>query len=256
MDLKEASSLLPDHHRHPWELARFRVLQDFMRGQVVKSDSFTVLDIGCGDLFVAREILALYRFATVVGIDTGLTEEQCASFTSDRIMVFNSIRSAENSIRNKVRFVLLMDVIEHVRDDRSLLKEAAHIQLVDENTLYIITVPAFGRLFTSHDVFLGHYRRYTRKRLNDLVFDSGLFPVRSGYFFFSLLIPRLIGKISERFFGKVSHGTGLTGWRGGKTTSAMLASFLLADYYAGKIGRALGIGLPGLSVFALCRKSR
>ena len=55
--------------------------------------------------------------------------------------------------------VLLMDVLEHMTDDVTLLRE--YVERVTSGTRFLITVPAFGFLWSGHDEFLRHYRRYT-----------------------------------------------------------------------------------------------
>jgi hypothetical protein len=55
--------------------------------------------------------------------------------------------------------VLLMHVIEHVEDDVGLVREYA--DKVAPGTSFITTVPAFMWLWSGHDVFMEHFRRYT-----------------------------------------------------------------------------------------------
>jgi hypothetical protein len=59
---------------------------------------------------------------------------------------------------NEVRLVTMTDVLEHVRDDRSLLADV--VQACPSGTWFILTVPADMSLWSDHDVVLGHYRRY------------------------------------------------------------------------------------------------
>ena len=52
----------------------------------------------------------------------------------------------------------------------------------------LISVPAFAWLWSGHDVFLEHQRRYTRGELEALVRRAGLEVVHCRYFF-GLLLP-------------------------------------------------------------------
>ena len=54
-----------------------------------------------------------------------------------------------------------MDVLEHIRDDYSALKEWKKV--LNPNGIILISVPAFQHLWSHHDKFLGHYRRYNKK---------------------------------------------------------------------------------------------
>jgi hypothetical protein len=78
-----------------------------------------------------------------------------------------------------------MDVLEHVDDDLGLLRSYADRMRGRGHVL--ITVPAFQALWSGHDEFLEHRRRYTLRQVEDLVRSAGLRVVRGNYFFGSLL---------------------------------------------------------------------
>jgi len=68
--------------------------------------------------------------------------------------------------------MLLMDVLEHVADDAGLLAE--QVRAAPPGADFIISVPAFGWLYSGHDVFLGHHRRYMLGGLSAVVRRFGL----------------------------------------------------------------------------------
>jgi hypothetical protein len=89
-----------------------------------------------------------------------------------------------------------MDVLEHVDDDVELLK--AYAQKVPVGTRFLVSVPAFQFLWSGHDDFLEHKRRYTLNHLEDVVRRAGLV-VRHGAYYFGAVFPiaatvRLAGK--------------------------------------------------------------
>ena len=65
----------------------------------------------------------------------------------------NSLSSSFNA-----DIVLAKDVLEHIQDDYSTLKEWK--TTLKQNGLLFISVPVFLHLWSSHDIFLGHYKRY------------------------------------------------------------------------------------------------
>ncbi len=74
-------------------------------------------------------------------------------------------------------------MLEHLEDDRIILR---YLQdNLKDNGIAIITVPAHPWLFSEHDRVCGHYRRYTKKQLKDLLgnFDCKI------YYYNSLLFP-------------------------------------------------------------------
>ena len=54
--------------------------------------------------------------------------------------------------------------LEHIQNNYSALKEWKHT--LKPNGLLLIYVPAFQHLWSSHDIFLGHYKKYNKKDLN------------------------------------------------------------------------------------------
>lgn len=81
----------------------------------------------------------------------------------------------------RANLVLLMDVIEHVDDDVALLREYSEKSLPEATML--ISVPAFQWLWSAHDVFLGHRRRYTLAHLERSVRNAGLEVVSACYYY-------------------------------------------------------------------------
>lgn len=59
--------------------------------------------------------------------------------------------------------ILYIDVLEHIRDDRGELEQAARL-LRPAGTL-VVLAPAHQWLFSPFDKSIGHYRRYSRKTL-------------------------------------------------------------------------------------------
>ena len=76
--------------------------------------------------------------------------------------------------------VLMMDVLEHVDDDRGLLRHYA--AKVPPGAHFVVTVPAFGFLWSGHDVFLEHKRRYRLTEIETVMRDAGLAVARGAYF--------------------------------------------------------------------------
>jgi SAM-dependent methyltransferase len=63
--------------------------------------------------------------------------------------------------------VVMHDVLEHIQDDRPAVNQLA--RLVAPNGRLVLSVPALQALFGLHDELLGHFRRYDRKSLADVL---------------------------------------------------------------------------------------
>lgn len=77
--------------------------------------------------------------------------------------------------------VSAFDVIEHVDDDVAVLREFARVAVPGGRLC--ISVPAYEWAWSSFDVAQGHYRRYTARKLRDVVVQAGLEPERTTYAF-------------------------------------------------------------------------
>jgi SAM-dependent methyltransferase len=237
--------------RHPWELSRARALENIARR--FKGGSLArILDWGCGDAFTGRFLLDRLGAERLVGIDPNLTDDERVRFSEGDPRVTLTSHEADLPAR-AFDLILCCDVIEHVGDDRGLLSTLKRSFLTTTGRL-IVTVPAFQALFSAHDVALKHHRRYSLGELERVLTSAEFEVLGSGYLFGSLLPIRAAGKLLERSSSQVpsNEPIGAGGWRHGpfvtRTTEAILATdnALLMSF------AALGLKLPGLSVWAAC----
>jgi len=66
--------------------------------------------------------------------------------------------------------ILYIDVIEHIKNDREELELAA--KRLNNNGHLIILVPAHNFLFSPFDKAIGHYRRYNKKMIREILPDG------------------------------------------------------------------------------------
>lgn len=218
-------------------------------------------DVGAGDAYVARAIAAqLPDEARVVCVDTAYSERQLRETQADRKLTFVRKQPEES-----FDVVLLLDVLEHVRDDVAFLRDLAARRLRPRGIL-LVTVPAWPSLYGRHDVALGHFRRYRPDALHRLCREAGLHIEAHGGLFHTLLGVRAGGRLKELVvgvrrqpgdvaFGRVGAGDGIGAWRGGAALTGWLVSILETDSRIGAWLARHGLALPGLSAWTLCRKS-
>lgn len=260
MDLREIA-LNKSKKRHPWELARIEVIKHFIKQQPgFKSKALTILDIGSGDIYLIKELSKELPNASFHAVDINYDEDYIQVTNSElkaeqiNISVYNQLAIAEKAIQTTVDLVLLLDVIEHVPDDVALLKELVQSPKISAETMFLITVPAYQALFCSHDVFLGHYRRYDNKLLGQNVSKAGLQVKEIGYFFSFLLLPRYLQVAIEKQKGLNKKTKGIGNWEGGDLVSRLFKGILFMDFKLSNFVRRFGIKLPGLSNYAVCKK--
>ncbi len=246
MDLREIKGL--DNVRHPWETSRVRAVRSILKDSL--KPGAKALDIGCGDGFVSRELFKGTAIKSVTAIDINLTKDAIKELSkrAQGITYLNRLPKEKDCYG----IVLLLDVIEHVEGDRAFLKDIR--AYLDKGGRVLVTAPAFNSLFSSHDRFLRHVRRYSLKELKSLAESSGLECVSSGYLFTSLLLPRFISVISERLFKKAGVARGAGDWRAGQGLAKIVEMVLRADNRVSLVANKIGLKMPGLTAWILCER--
>jgi SAM-dependent methyltransferase len=93
----------------------------------------------------------------------------------------------------------IFDVVEHIDDQRRFLCQLR--ELLRPGGRIYVTVPAYRWLWSSDDVFSGHFRRYTRASLIREMNRSGFDVEFSSYFFAGLPLPVLFARTLPGRFG-------------------------------------------------------
>jgi len=259
MDLKELQVSTRENvkQNHPWEYARSKVVLRILKNYLKEQAGGVALDVGCGDVFFLCKFADKYPNFELVAVDTAFDEEIISKIAAQNskysIQFFKDIENVTNIKEAKI--VFLLDVIEHIEDDISFLKELASQAFINPNTVFAITVPAFNGLYCNHDEWLGHYRRYSQTTLKQHTKAAGLTCIEGGYFFTSLLFPRFVQKIIEKVTKHQSADyQGIGNYEGGAVLSFLYEKFLLIDFYFFRAFRFLGIKIPGLSTYIICKK--
>ncbi len=150
--------------QHWWFLGRRRIVRQLL-GEVVSPDPASlVVDVGCG---TGANIGALADAYRCVGIDTSAEAVQLAQRRFPNVEFRCGFAPADlGDVASQARAFLLMDVLEHVPDDFSLLSEL--LAAASPGAYFLVTVPADLRLWSEHDQSFGHYRRYDRRRFESV----------------------------------------------------------------------------------------
>lgn len=176
MDIKEIGILGPDINRHWYYNSKAEALMRMLRGL----EPTTILDIGAGSGFFSHHLLANTIAREAWCVDIGYATDTDEEKTGKTIHYRRSIDRVDADL------VILMDVLEHVDDDIGLL--TFYLNKVPPGSRFLISVPAFDFLWSGHDEFLGHKRRYTLKQLESTVSKSGL-KIAHGAYYFSTILP-------------------------------------------------------------------
>jgi hypothetical protein len=82
--------------------------------------------------------------------------------------------------------VAMLDVLEHIDDDVGALQRL--VARMEAGSTLVVTVPALQWAYSSWDTQLGHFRRYSRREVRELLTLVGLEVESSSYLFPELLV--------------------------------------------------------------------
>jgi hypothetical protein len=232
MDIKEEGLIKGDIGKHWYYRAKLAALHRMLPGR----GPILILDVGAGLGFFSGSLLQSTDARAAMCVDPRYHENR------DEVRMGKPLLFRRSIDRSDADLVLLMDVVEHVKDDVAFVRE--YVDKVAAGTLFIVTVPAFMWLWSGHDVFLEHYRRYTLERIKRVVRAGGL-TVEFGCYFYAALLPIVvISRMAERL-KEHGHGTARSQMREfGPLLNAMFWLACRAELPLFRANR-----LAGLSVF-------
>ena len=241
MDLKE-SAIAKKNHRHPWELARTY----FLINKIIPHNTMKLLDVGSGDLFLLNSYLKTNP-CSITAIDKNFPELDRSNANIEMLYDFESLK------KNYYDTITLFDVLEHVDNDQLLICDLK-TYLIKHGDL-IISVPAYQYLFSKHDQFLGHHRRYSKKDLTSKIKNNNLEIKQVFNFFFTLYIVRCFQKFFTNQLDRPAQ-TGLANWNYSEShiITRLIFSFLVLDCFICYYFSKLKIKLPGLSICLIAKK--
>lgn len=176
MDPRYRSAYRDLHERHWWWRARRRIVLDEIRRVRPSGDWGAVLDVGCGDGLLFRE---LAPFGRVVGVEPAADVVTAAGRSRGEIHVRPFDRGFDP--HERYGLILMLDVLEHMEDPADAAAHAG--ELLEPDGALLVTVPAFRALWTAHDELNAHRTRYTRSSLGRLLEGAGLRVRRMRYLF-------------------------------------------------------------------------
>lgn len=174
MDVKEEQLLGGAVGQHWYYRSKQLALDSLLRRVAYSS----VLDIGAGSAVFSKHLLQ-NGAGSALCVDPAYPFEREESYCGKRIRYVRDVEPCGADL------VLLMDVLEHVDDDVGLVR--ASMRGASPGAFAVISVPAFPSLFSAHDRFLEHKRRYRMASLESVVRAAGLKVVCARYFFAMIL---------------------------------------------------------------------
>lgn len=174
------------------------------------------MDIGAGSGIFIRAFLDSLRTAPKCAYAIDAAYQQGLLGLRDGI---HSLRALPDGVRPS--YLFFMDILEHIDNENEFLMK--WVTVSKARSYFIFTVPAFNFLWSRHDAFLGHRRRYRLKGLEELVSSRGLDIIASSYFFATIL-PLVF--LERKLFEPLRNYLGIRRRQGIKQTRPLLNSLL------------------------------
>jgi VanZ family protein len=174
MDLKEVALVDPISHWYYQSklFALVRAVRKF------SPDWVSLIDVGAGSGFFSRSIADFEKGQQVICVDPNYEVEKSEEA--------GNLKFAKDPPLNGGDVYLFMDVLEHVANDVELLTR--YTNNARPGAKVFITVPAFMSMWSAHDEYLEHFRRYRLSEIVDVASQAGLKIVHKRYLF-GLIFP-------------------------------------------------------------------
>jgi SAM-dependent methyltransferase len=170
--------------RHPWWHARAALAVAALKDNAILPPA-SILDVGCGwgtNLQALEE--AGYR---TVGLDVSRQILELIDRPA-RELIEADLNHLPPEAHDRYDGLLLLDVIEHLDDDRGALSRV--VKLVRPGGLVVVSVPALPELFSEYDEIQGHRRRYLPESLRAACAGTGV-TVRNIFWWGAWMVPVL-----------------------------------------------------------------
>lgn len=215
--------------RHWWFEARRRIVYPLV-DRMMAGRAGLVVDGGCGTGGSIAPLATRYR---CLGLDHCEEAIEMAKQNFPKCMFrVGTVPRSIVDVADQVDLVLLMDVIEHIEDDRGMM--GALIAALRPGARILLTVPADMALWSRHDETAMHFRRYDRRMLRAVWEGLPVTELMMSSFNTFLYWPIRAVRTTTRLFGSASGR--------GNTDFAMppaLINRLLTNLMAAEAGRVV-----------------
>jgi len=228
--------------RHWWYRGRRKVLARVL-GELGLPHPARILDAGCGS---GRNMVELASLGTVTGVELSATSVTLARERAVGEVIEGSVLEMPFET-DSFDLAVSLDVIEHLDQHLEALRELRRV--VAPGGALLVTVPAYGWLWSGHDEINHHFRRYTRRSLQRVAQQAGWQQVRTTYFNSLLLPVAIVLRALDRWSSKTTESS-LDLWVPPEPVNRLFE--LPLDLESALIGR--GGRIPaGLSLLAVFR---
>jgi SAM-dependent methyltransferase len=232
---------------HWWYMARRRIIFDWLQRITTPHDTPQILDIGCGTGF---NIVCLHQlgYHQVSGLDFSPDALEYCRSRQVQVLICGDAENLPIS-HGCYDTILVLDIIEHLKDDRRALSEI--FRALKPDGKLIIFVPAFQFLWSFQDEISHHQRRYSIREIREKILHSGFKLIKLTYvnsFLFPVVwFGRMILRTFPRYFKITSENQMSPTWMNSFLYRIFLSELPLLRF----------MNFPfGVSILCVCEKPK
>ena len=207
-----------------------------------------VLEIGPGSGVLSREIIKIRKAkGKKIDIDCIEIDKEFYRVLKKQKIFRNTYNKNFEEIRIKGKYdlIILLDVLEHLKNDRQAIKKLNNLNR--KNGHLILAVPAYPFLFSYHDKIAMHYRRYSFKPLRRMLMKNN-YEVTKATYFNSFLFPAIF--LIRKIFNTKGQESDVS--KGGFFNRILKILGSIEVFFI-----RCGIRIPfGTSILIICRKKK
>lgn len=240
MDPSAYREMADTEGRHWWFTGRRAILASLLRRLGLPRDA-RILEIGCGT-GGNLEMLSAFGRLSAMETDAG-ARAIAAEKTAGRFEI--RAGSCPDDIpfaRRSQDLVCMFDVLEHIDDDVATLR--ALRGLLAPGGRALLTVPAYRWMWSAHDEFLHHKRRYTAGELRSKAGAAGLRMGKLSYFNTLLFPLAAAARVKDRLLNE-KHASG-TAVPAAPVNSLLHALFSAERHLVGRVPLPFGVSLVAI----------
>jgi 2-polyprenyl-3-methyl-5-hydroxy-6-metoxy-1,4-benzoquinol methylase len=191
---------MPNNRDRSWlpYMARTKNYNNWIFNQYKKFLGNTIMDVGCGhgtfvDFIKERKKILLTEVSpeAVARLRRKYKKNKNISILK---LDLSKDGSASKMKKRKADTIVCLNVLEHVREDSALIKNARKV--IRPKGKLVLYVPAKKFLFGTLDINLGHFRRYEKRGLETMLAKNGFKVIMSKYV-------NLIGVLSWFLYSRI-----------------------------------------------------
>jgi len=187
------------------------LMKEMLRAFNFRGSYARILIVGCGAGYLVRDLEKFFWKHSLINQVFSMDIDDEALFltktkSTDRVKFVRASVCDMPFEEGYFDLVIMADVLEHVEDEFAAMTEIA--RALKPKGKLIMTVPAGMELWSYHDEDLGHYCRYSKKKLRQLLDFAGFGIKKCQYWnsisYLPLLVIRRLWKVTSHDMEKAS----------------------------------------------------